>query len=225
MDSKQSLKADKISKNIPGEIWVIDFTPDSAQEFRKQVLFESALNPQKPIVIYIDSYGGYVDSLAKMIETMDEVPNPFVTVCMGKAMSCGAMLLSHGNYRYCGRHSRVMVHEVSSGTEGDVHDMHNDAIESKRLNEYFMGILAKNCGISGGYATLRKMIKDKDGRDMYLNAQEAVKFGIVDEIGIPKLLELNFHEVLTLPIKPRSAAVTKEKAKKKKKSSKKPIRK
>ncbi len=185
------------------EIWVIKFTEDSAQEFRTKVLEKSKESTTEPIVVYIDSYGGYVDSLAKMIETMDEVPNRFITVCMGKAMSCGAVLLSHGDLRYVGRHSRVMVHEVSSWTSGDTHDMHNDAVETKRLNAYFLGLLAKNCNIKGGYDGLRKMIKARDGRDIYLNATESVKFGIADAVGVPKVVSITFHESLTVPEKRR----------------------
>lgn len=192
----------KSSKSESEEIWVNKFDEESAAEFRDKVLESSKENVSEPIIVYIDSYGGFVDSLAKMIETMDEVPNPFVTVCMGKAMSCGAILLSHGDIRWCGRHSRVMIHEVSGGVGvGDVHDMHNDAIEVKRLNKHFLGLLAKNCKISGGYEGLRKMIKGKDGRDIWLDADDAVKFGIVDAVGVPKLARIAVHEVFTTPTK------------------------
>lgn len=182
------------------EIWVTKFDEDHAQKFRDALLMQAKLGSAHPIVIYIDSYGGQVDAMAKMIETMDEVPNPIMTVCMGKAMSCGAILLSHGDMRFCGRHSRIMVHEVSSGTIGDVHDMHADVQEAKRLNEYFLGLLAKNCGYKS-YAELRKLIKEQDGRDRYLNAQSAVEFGIVDLIGLPKITTAAIHEVVVVPKK------------------------
>lgn len=61
-----------------------------------------------------------------------------------------------------------------------------DAKESARLEEFWLGLLAKNCEIEGGYQQLRKMIKDRDGK-IWLNAEEALKFGIVDKIGIPKI--------------------------------------
>jgi ATP-dependent Clp protease protease subunit len=177
----------------PNEIWVTKFDEDHAQKFRQQVLESAKTDPNKPVVIYIDSYGGYVDALAKMIETLDEIPNPVVTVCMGKAMSCGAILLSHGDVRFLGANSRVMVHEVSSGTYGDVHDMHADVKETVRLNEHFMGLLARNCGFKS-YAELRSVIKDQDGRDRYLFGEDAIKFGIVDVIGLPKVVgRLNYE--------------------------------
>ena len=191
------------------EIWVTKFDEESAQKFRAAVMAESKMDPTKPIVIYIDSYGGYVDALAKMIETLDEVPNPIVTCCMGKAMSCGAMLLSHGDVRFLGRHSRVMVHEVSSGTIGNVQDMKDDVKETVRLNEYFMGLLAKNCGFKN-YDELRQVIKEQDGRERYLFGNEAITFGIVDAIGTPNIGSRTIYEVTKKPVKSPFASRNKQ---------------
>ena len=172
--------------NSDKEIWVNEFTEKSAQKFREELLKAAdKVEERCPIIVRIDSYGGYVDSLAKMLETMDSIKNPIVTSCEGKAMSCGAILLSNGDYRFVGKHSRVLIHEISHGSIGDVHDVHNDAEEGKRINKYFLGLLAKNCQIKGGYTGLRRLIKDRDGRDIHLDAPEAVDFGIADEIGIP----------------------------------------
>jgi ATP-dependent Clp protease protease subunit len=182
------------------EIWVTKFDEESALKFRESVMNIAKNDPGRPIVIYIDSYGGMVDSLASMIETMDEVPNPTITVCIGKAMSCGAILLSHGDFRMCGKHSRIMVHEISSGTSGDVHDMHADVSEAKRLNEYFLGLLAKNCGFRS-YKDIRKLIKEQDGRDRYMDAQQALEFGIIDAIGTPKITTSLVYELRITPDK------------------------
>ncbi len=183
------------------EIWVTKFNEEAAQSFRDKVLKKAKLSATAPIVIYIDSYGGYVDSLAKMIETLDEIPNPIVTACMGKAMSCGAILLSHGDIRYCGRHSRVMVHEVSSAEMGDVHDNMNDAQEGLRLNKYFLGLMAKNCGIKGGYEGLRRIVKDRDGREIWMDAKTSVAFGIADKVGLPTVNSVVLFEVTDVPVK------------------------
>ena len=184
----------KLRLDLSDDIWVTEFTTEAALEFREQVFEASKGDVMRPIIVYIDSYGGAVDALASMIETMDEVPNPIITAAVGKAMSCGAMLLSHGDIRFIGKHSRVMVHEVSSGTAGDVHDMGADTQETKRLNRYFMDLLAKNCGIKG-YDALRKIIKDQDGRDRYMDAAKALKFGIVDPIGMPKVNRMKLYQV------------------------------
>jgi ATP-dependent Clp protease protease subunit len=200
---------------IEGEIWVTDFDEDAAIKFREQMLEASKEDPHKPIIVYIHSYGGAVDVLASMIETMDEIPNPIITVAHGMAMSCGAVLLSHGDVRFVGEHSRVMVHEVSGGVgHDDVHNMLSDATEVKRLNEWFMGLLAKNCGIKGGYSAVRKLIKNQDGRNNWMGAQDAVKFGIADAVGLPHIKKsLLYHVELT----PKKVTSIKDKSTKKKK--------
>jgi ATP-dependent Clp protease protease subunit len=184
------------------EVWVLEFNTQAAQEFRDAVVSKSKQDINKPIVVYIDSYGGNVDALAKMISTLEEIPNPIVTVCQGKAMSAGAILLSHGDIRFCDPHSRVMIHEVSSGTAGDVNDMHVDTEEAKRLNSWMLDLLAKNCGYSS-HKDIKKFIKDGDGRDVYLGAEAALKFGIVDFVGTPTVLCSVQYEVACTPDKQR----------------------
>lgn len=171
------------------EIWVNEFTEASAQQFREQVLERADRDGHNVITIYIDSYGGMADSLAKMIETMDEVPNRFVTVAMGKAMSCGAILLSHGDIRFCGRYSRVMVHNVATMTWGDIYSIKSGTDEAMRLNKMFIGLLAKNCNMS--YDKLQDMIKTStDSKEIWMGAEDALKFGIIDKIGVPELFPM-----------------------------------
>lgn len=195
-DSQTSFMGSKLELD---EVWVNEFTEDSANEFRDQLL-KLSKQPEAPIVIYIDSYGGEVHSLAKMIETLEEVPNPIITCCMGKAMSCAAILLSCGDMRYIGRNSTVMIHEASHGTFGEIYDVKNDADEGIRLNHRFLGLLAENCGLET-YDNLREILKARDGKDMYLDAEAALEFGIVDEIGLPKVAEVIVYQVYTIPRK------------------------
>jgi ATP-dependent Clp protease protease subunit len=203
---------------VEGEIWVTDFSDDAAIEFREEILEASKKDPLRPIVVYIHSYGGAVDCLASMIETMDEVPNPIITVAHGMAMSCGAVLLSHGDIRFVGKNSRIMVHEVSGGVGvDDVHNMFSDAAEVKRLNRWFMGLLAKNCEIKGGYEAIRKLIKDQDGRNRWMGAEEAVKFGIADAVGVPKVSRMKLYQVEVTPPKEK---ITKDPPKKNTKGKK-----
>jgi len=208
----------RASRRAPEEIWVNHFTEHSAQKFREEVFAKAKDDSDRPIIIYIDSYGGAVDSLAKMIATMDEIPNPKITVCIGKAMSCGAILLSHGDFRYCDKHSRVMVHEVSTGAYGDVHDVKNDAEESRRLNAYFMGLLAENCSIPNGYKGLRQIVKERDGREIYLDAKGSLEFGIIDEVGTPEIVPFVQYQVGT---KYHSKYILNDKRKPKKKTKRK----
>lgn len=195
-----------VSLKTPRDIWVNSFDEESAKKFKEAIIDISRADPERPIVIYVDSYGGYVDALATMIEAMDSVPNILITACVGKAMSSGAVLLSHGDIRFCGKHSRVMIHEISSGTSGNVHDMHEDMEEAKRMNRYFMGLLAKNCGYSS-YEDLREILKRRDGRDLYMDAKEAQKFGIVDFVGLPSVQTKIIYEIGLVEDKPRNKLV------------------
>lgn len=175
-----------------GNIWVNIFNEEKAKEFNDAVLKFSKENPRKPIVINIDSYGGYVDSLASMITVLDSIPNKKVMVATGKAMSCGAILLSHGDYRFVAPHARVMVHEVSGVAWGNVNDLKTCAKESDRINEHFMQLLAQNCGIS--YKDLRKLFSN-ERRDIYLDANQSVKFGIADKVGVPTIKKISKYEI------------------------------
>lgn len=171
------------------EVWVRDFTEEAAKKFRDEVYAHFQKDKTYPVLINIDSYGGKVDSLAVMIETIDELrisKCKFITCCTGKAMSCGAILLSHGDIRFCSPMSRVMVHEVSAGAIGTVTEIVARVEQIKELNDRWIGLLAKNCKVPNGLDGLMSMIKEKDGHDIYLNAQQALDFGIVDHVGWPK---------------------------------------
>lgn len=206
--------------NINEEIWVNKFDEESASDFRKKVLLKSSMMPEVPIIVYIDSYGGCVDSLAKMIETMDEVENKFITVCMGKAMSCGAILLSHGDVRYCGNYSRVMIHNVSSGSWGDVYTLQSSSTRVTAMNKKFMGLLAENCGIE--YSTLQQLIKDSEcSKEIWLDAKDALKFGIIDQVGSPSLRPVINWECHTRLVKNKNESNIKNNNSNKKKTKKK----
>ena len=192
-------------KPASGEIWVNSFTEASARQFREQVLMEAREDPNKPIIIYIDSYGGFADSLAAMLETMDEVQNPFVTVAYGKAMSCGAILLSHGDYRYVGKYARVMVHEVTAGSWGNARTLKNDTKEILRLNRVMMELVAKNCGMKG-YDDLKNKFREHDADEIWMSAQDAVAFGIADYVGSVTLVPMIAWNCCTPPNKVRRKA-------------------
>lgn len=180
-------------------IIVNKFNEDSAREFRKRVFKASSADPSMPIVVYIDSYGGYVDALNNMLATMRMVPNKFVTVCVGKAMSAGAALLAAGDFRFCDVGSRIMIHELSGGAVGSIDDIKTDAKESDRLNLQLMTDIATRCGKT--YKELKQIIKDNEGRDLYLTADQAKEFGIVDFIGLPAIKPVVMYAIETLPEK------------------------
>jgi len=206
------------------EIWVNEFTEASAQTFREQVLTLASMGEQFVIPIYIDSYGGNAYALAKMLETMDSVPNRFMTSCSGKAMSCGAILLSHGDMRYCGNLSTILIHNVSSGCYGDLYEILSHAEDTKKMNESLIGLLAENCGKS--YNELQEILKHtSNGKDLILDAKEAFEFGIIDAIGSPVLTPILQFSADCAPRKDRLSDSDKGVTRKKTKKTKKPKKK
>ena len=206
------------------EIWVNEFTETSAQKFREQVLTLASMGDQFVIPVYIDSYGGNAYALAKMLETMDSVPNRFLTSCSGKAMSCGAILLSHGDMRYCGDLSTILIHNMSSGCYGDLYEILSHAEDVKKCNESLIGLLAKNCGKS--YAELQELLKhSSNGKDLILDAKEAFDFGIIDAIGSPMLTPILQFSTDCAPLKDRLTDADKGVVRKKTKKTQKPKKK
>jgi ATP-dependent Clp protease protease subunit len=184
--SERSGSHDTEMPDADGPIWVNKFSEEAARAFTKQLQYQSKRDPNAPIVVYIDSPGGDVYALLTMLSAIDSVPNKIVTVALGKAMSAGAMLLAYGDLRYASPHASLMIHEISAGTVGHIDDINVQHKNIADLNEYIMKLFAKSCKIKGGYASLKKTLAKV--RDLYLSPREAVKFGLVDRIGVPMLV-------------------------------------
>jgi len=143
-----------------------------------QLLFLEAENPKKEISLYINSPGGIVTSGMAIYDTMQFIRPPVSTLCIGQAASMGSLLLTAGEkgMRYCLPHSRVMVHQPSGGFSGQASDIERHAQDivkiKRRLNELYV----KHTGQE--YDTIEKTLD----RDHFMNADEAMEFGIVDEV-------------------------------------------
>lgn len=174
------------------EIWMSgDFTAESALKLRKDILEVAEVGEDVPVVIYINSYGGSVDALNKVLDLLDSLPNRIITVCSGTAMSAGAFLLCAGDERYIGKNSRVMIHQASAGTFGTVNEMDNNVKEFKKLNNRIIALVAKKCGKT--IAEVREIFGNN--LDKYFSPQEAKKFGLVDKIGTPRLKQVVSYEL------------------------------
>ncbi|MDR2336601.1 MAG: ATP-dependent Clp protease proteolytic subunit [Candidatus Nomurabacteria bacterium] len=143
-----------------------------------QLLHLAYQDPKKDIKFYINSPGGSVYDGLAIYDTMQYIKPNVQTIGIGLQASMGAFLLSSGTKgkRFVLPNARLMIHQPSSGTEGKVTDQEITLKEAiflkKRLNE----ILAKNTGKS-----LKEIEKDVD-RDFWLSAEEAVKYGLIDEV-------------------------------------------
>ena len=155
-----------------------DVNPHTANLVVAQLLFLAHEDPKKDIKLYINSPGGSVYDGLAIIDTMNYIAPDVQTIGIGLQASMGAMLLSCGakGKRFILPNSRVMIHQPSSGTEGKITDQEIALKEGIYLKKRLAEIFAKNTGKS-----LDQVEKDMD-RDNWMSAEEAKKYGIVDEI-------------------------------------------
>ncbi len=143
-----------------------------------QLLYLESENPKKDISFYVNSPGGVVTSGLAIYDTMQYIRPDVSTVCIGQAASMGSLLLAAGaaGKRYCLPHSRIMVHQPSGGIQGQAADIEIHANEILALRARLNQIYATHTG-----QTL-KSIEEAMDRDKFLSAEEARKFGLVDEV-------------------------------------------
>lgn len=161
------------------QLWgVVD--DKSARDVVTKMLLLDADNPGKEIKFYINSPGGVVTSGMVIYDTMRMLKSPVSTICMGLAASMGSILLSGGTRgrRFIYPHGEVMIHQPSLGgyIQGVSTDLEIQAKQTKRVKEIGAQILANNCG-----KTVAQIMKDFD-RDYWMDAKEALEYGIVDVI-------------------------------------------
>ncbi|HEX6848721.1 MAG TPA: ATP-dependent Clp protease proteolytic subunit [Chitinophagaceae bacterium] len=152
----------------------------SARETVSKFLLLDADKPGEEIKFYINSPGGVVTSGMVMYDTMRMMKSPVSTICMGLAASMGSILLSGGvkGKRFIYPHGEVMIHQPSLGgyIRGVSADLEIQAVQTKKVKEIGAKILAQNCG-----KTMEQIMKDFD-RDYWMDAKEAIEYGIVDGI-------------------------------------------
>ncbi|NWF99218.1 MAG: ATP-dependent Clp endopeptidase proteolytic subunit ClpP [Nitrospirae bacterium] len=143
-----------------------------------QLLFLQTEDPEKDIHLYINSPGGIVSSGLAIYDTMQYVKPDIATYCIGQAMSMGALLLSAGTKgkRYALPHSRIMIHQLMGGFQGQATDIEIHAREILKMKDALNKILSIHTGQS-----IEKIQIDTD-RDFFMSGQEAKEYGIVDEV-------------------------------------------
>jgi ATP-dependent Clp protease protease subunit len=143
-----------------------------------QLLFLESEDPDKDIRLYINSPGGVVTAGLGIYDTMQYVSCQVATYCLGQAASMGAFLLAGGakGKRYALPNARIMIHQPHGGASGQATDIEIQAREIIRLREMLNAIMSKHCGRS-----VDEILKDTD-RDNFMSADEAKKYGLVDEV-------------------------------------------
>jgi ATP-dependent Clp protease protease subunit len=143
-----------------------------------QLLFLESENPDKDISLYINSPGGVVSAGMAIYDTMQFIKPDVSTLCIGQAASMGAFLLAAGQKgkRFVLPNSRVMIHQPLGGFQGQASDIEIHAKEILYLKERLNGLLAEHTG-----QPIETLQKDTD-RDNFLGAEDAVAYGLVDEV-------------------------------------------
>lgn len=155
-----------------------DINQHTANLVVAQLLFLNSEDPKKDIKIYINSPGGSVYDALAIYDTMKYLSNDVMTVGIGVQASAAALLLSSGTKgkRFLLPNSTVMIHQPSSGTRGKVTDQEIDLKESLRVKQLIEDIMSSNTGQN------KKTIHEDMERDKWLDAKQAVKYGLVDKI-------------------------------------------
>ena len=154
---------------------------DSANLIIAQLLYLEAEDPEKEINLYINSPGGMVTAGLAIYDTMQYIKSPITTICIGMAMSFGAVLLAAGTKgrRYCLPNSRIMIHQpliYGDGISGQVTDIAIEAKEMEQTKDQLNTIIARHVG-----KTKEEVERDSE-RNHYMSGEEAKTYGMVDEI-------------------------------------------
>jgi ATP-dependent Clp protease, protease subunit len=143
-----------------------------------QLLLLDSENPEKDIMLYINSPGGVVTSGLAIYDTMQHVRADVATICLGQACSMGAFLLSGGakGKRMSLPHSRIMIHQPLGGARGQASDIEIQAAETGRIKRTLNQLMASHTG-----QPLKKIEQDTD-RDYFMTAEEALAYGMIDKV-------------------------------------------
>ncbi|WP_373532199.1 ATP-dependent Clp endopeptidase proteolytic subunit ClpP [Vampirovibrio sp.] len=154
-----------------------------------QLLLLDSENPEKDIMLYINSPGGSVTAGFAIYDTMKHIRADVATICLGQAASMGAFLLSSGTpgKRMALPNSRILIHQPLGGAQGQATDIEIQAAEINRMKKNLNEILASNTGQS-----IKKIERDTD-RDYIMSAEEGVAYGMVDKV-ITKAEEANTNK-------------------------------
>ena len=178
-------------RKSPIIIRVNKFNEEAAKKFIDSMA--AAHNTGQNIIpVVIDSYGGEVYSLMAMIAAINDAELPVATIVEGKAMSCGAILFSCGEegLRFMDRNATIMIHDVSSMEWGKVEELKASAKEADRLNDKVYKMMARNCGKKDDY--FLKIVDKKKHADWFLDADEAKKHNLANQIRLPTMnIEVN----------------------------------
>lgn len=172
----------------PVLIRVTKFDDESAKNFSDS-MSDAHCTGQQIVPVVIDSPGGYVYSLLSMISDIQNSKLPVATIAVGKAMSCGSILLSCGTegYRYADRNSHIMIHDVAAMFGGKNEEVKASAKHMDNLQKQIFRLMAKNCGHDDQDYFL-KIIHEKSHAEWYLTPNEAKRHKVINHVKVPEMI-------------------------------------
>lgn len=188
---------------IKNAVLVNEFTEFGVKSFKSD--FDDLNTSNLPIIpVIIDSFGGDVYSLLAMLDIMSTACKPVATIALGKAMSCGSILLACGNagLRFVGPNATVMIHDVATVSFGKIEELKSDVGEAERLNIKIFEMLNDQCNKPKGH--FQKLVAEKKHTNWYLDAKEVLKHGLADHVGLPVIDSLFNLDVVKEVIKSRN---------------------
>jgi ATP-dependent Clp protease protease subunit len=155
---------------------------DVANIIIAQLLFLESEDPEKDIMLYLNSPGGAVTAGLGIYDTMQYIRAPVSTICVGRAASMGALLLSAGakGKRSALPHARILIHQPLGGVSGQASDIEIHAREILQMRQTLNDLLVKHTGQAA-----ERISKDTE-RDFFMGASEAKEYGIIDEVMVRK---------------------------------------
>lgn len=172
-------------------IWINSFTEEDSRDFFVDFNMLNSDDTVQNIVLYIDSYGGDIDSLSAMCELIDASAKPIITIGIGKVMSAGAMLMAMGTpgMRYAGELTNIMYHRMHVDfLYSDVEVARSLLEHMAKNNEKWLKKVILRSKIS--WKEFDQKLKEKNG-EWWMDSKEALKYGFIDQIGIPMIKEIS----------------------------------
>ena len=156
---------------------------DVANLIIAQLLFLEAEDPEKDIMMYVNSPGGVVTAGMAIYDTMQYIKPDVATLCLGQAASMGSMLLTAGapGKRYALPNARIMIHQPLGGARGQATDIQIQAQEILRMKKYLTQLMSIHTG-----QTVERLTKDME-RDFYMSGEEAKEYGLIDSVLVPRI--------------------------------------
>lgn len=152
-----------------------EVSTESAYAINTQLMYLDAIS-KEPIKLYLNSPGGSVYDGLSITDIITTIESPVYTIGNGMVASMGAFILSQGDKRYCTKNTRAMLHSVSSGYRGTVHDLKIDYEETSFLNNRLHELMAVKMN-----KTTEELL-EITSRDNYMSAEESLEVGLIDEI-------------------------------------------